>query len=189
MNQPNKTNHRMLIAYASQFGTTAEVAHAIGEVFAQNGTSVETKWVNDVDSLDGYDAVIVGSAIQYDRWMPAAANFVQAHQETLSKLPVAYFFTCLTLAQQSDKTAQKAQEYADKLVALAPQVKPVSVGRFAGAINYQKLSLPFRLLFKGLAITTGVKEGDYRNWEAIRAWANSMQGALADEQRSSLVLA
>lgn len=185
-NHNAKDGQKILIAYASQFGSTAEVARSIGEVLAQNGNAVETKWVKDVTALNSYDAIIIGSAIQYDRWMPAATDFVRMHQNTLSKLPVAYFFTCLTLAQKSDKAERQAKAYADKLYALAPQVKPVSVGRFAGAIDYRKLSFAFRLLFKGLSTITGVQEGDYRDWEAVRAWADNLHFELADEQVSSL---
>ncbi|MCP4610447.1 MAG: hypothetical protein GY845_17200, partial [Planctomycetes bacterium] len=145
----NKGGHKILIAYASESGTTAEVAEAIGEVLCQEGNTVETKWVKNVNDLNNYDAVIIGSAIQYNKWMPEATEFVTANQNILSKLPVAYFFTCLALAIQNEKIKKKkAMEYSDKLYALAPQVKPVDVGRFAGVLDYNKLSFLFRLIFK-----------------------------------------
>jgi len=189
INRKTKEGQKILVAYASQFGSTAEVAQAIGQVLAQNGNTVETKWIENIIGLNSYDAVIIGSAIQYDRWMPVATGFVRRHQNVLSKLPVAYFFTCLTLAQQSEKAERQAKVYADKLHTLLPQVMPVSIGRFAGAIDYRQLSFAFRLLFKGLSTITGVQEGDYRDWEAIRAWANSMHFELAGERVSSLEIA
>lgn len=50
-------------------------------------------------------------------------------------------------------------------------VQPVDVGLFAGAMDYGKLSLPFRLIMKGMKIP----EGDFRDWDVIHAWANDVQ--------------
>jgi len=171
----NKGGRKILIAYASEFGTTSEVAVAIGDVLCQEGNTVETKWVKNVKNLNDYDAVIIGSAIQYDCWMPEAAEFVTANQDTLRKLPVAYFFTCLVLSMQNEKAEKKAMTISDKLYALVPQVKPVSVGRFAGVLDYSKMSFFTLLFFKVMLSILGVKEGDYRDWDAIRAWAKETQ--------------
>jgi menaquinone-dependent protoporphyrinogen oxidase len=71
--------------------------------------------------------------------MPEATEFVTANQNTLSKLPVAYFFTCLALSLQAGKGEKQAMVYSDKLYSLVPQVKPLSVGRFAGVLDYSKM--------------------------------------------------
>lgn len=178
----NKGGQKILIAYASEFGTTGEVAEAIGEVLCQDGNTVETKWVKNVKDLNGYDAVIIGSAIQYDRWMPEATRFVTANQHILSKLPVAFFFTCLVLSRKTEKAEHKAMGYSDKLYSLVPQVKPVDVGRFAGVLDFSKMSFFFRLLFKGFSLITGVQEGDYRDWDAIHSWAKGIHFKLSDER-------
>ncbi len=178
-----KVGQKILVAYASESGTTAEVAEAIGEVLCQEGNTVETKWVKNVNDLNNYDAVIIGSAIQYDRWMPEATEFVTANQNILSKLPVAYFFTCLALSIQNEKAAKKkAMAYSDKLYLLVPQVKPVDVGRFAGVLDYNKLSFFFRLIFKVILSILGVQEGDYRDWDAIRSWAKGLHFKLSDDR-------
>ncbi|MCP4371557.1 MAG: hypothetical protein GY797_26070 [Deltaproteobacteria bacterium] len=170
----NKVGHKILIAYASKFGTTGEVAEAIGEVLYQDGNSVETKWIKNVKDLNNFDAIIIGSAIQYDRWMPEATEFVTANKSILSKLPVAYFFTCLTLFKRTKKAENKAMTYSDKLYSLVPQVKPVSVGRFAGVLDYSNMSFFIRLVAKGIFAIIRVPEGDYRNWDAIRSWAKRL---------------
>ncbi len=177
-NSKNSGSHKILVTYASQFGTTGEVAEAIGEVLCQTGNTVETKWVKNVKDLNGYDAVIIGSAILYDRWMPEAAEFVKANQRILKQLPVAYFFTCLVLHKLNTKGDLKAKKYSDKLQALVPQVKPVSIGGFVGVLDYSKMSFISRLLMKIILFNKGVKEGDYRDWNAIRAWAKDTQSKL-----------
>ena len=174
--------HTMLIAYASEFGTTGKVARAVGEVFCQKGYMVDTKCVKHVQDVYKYDAVVIGSAIHYDTWMSEATEFVTANQHILHALPVAYFFTCLALSKHTEKAEQKAKRYAEKISSLVPYVKPVSVGRFAGVLDYSKMSFLSRQIFKvGLSIM-GVKEGDYRDWDAIRSWAKDLHGKLTHEQ-------
>jgi len=171
----NKGGRKILIAYASEFGSTGEVAVAIGDVLCQEGNTVETKWIKNVKDLNNYDQVIIGSAIHTDHWMSEATEFVTANQHILSKLPVAYFFTCLALSKLNEKAERKAMEYSDKLFAMVPQVKPVSVGRFAGVLDFSKWSFFSRLIAKGICSILRFKEGDYRDWDAIRAWAKNAQ--------------
>ena len=182
LNKNGAGGHKMLIAYASKFGTTSEVAEAIGEILCREGNTVEVKWVKTVKDLRNYDAVIIGSAIQYDKWMSEATEFVKANQIILNRMPVAYFFTCLVLSKHTAKAEHKAKAYSEKLFSLVPHVKPVSVGRFAGVLDYSKMSFFSRQIFKITLSIMGVQEGDYRDWDAIRSWAKSMHFALTNEQ-------
>ena len=167
--------HKILIAYASEFGTTGEVAEEIGAVLCQEGNTVETKWVKNVKGLNDYDAVIIGSPIHKGGWMSEAEEFVKANQKVLQQLPVAYFFTCLFLHELNPKRDLEAKECSDKLQALVPQVKPVSIGGFAGVLDYSDMGFFHRLVLKTILFKKGVKEGDYRDWDAIRAWAKNTQ--------------
>lgn len=171
-------NHKILVAYASRFGTTREVAEVIGRALCRGGARVEVKWIKNIKNLEKYTAVIIGSAIQYDNWMPEARKFVTFNHPLLSKLPVAFFFTCLTLSRRNEKTEQQALAYSDKLYALHPRVKPSSVGRFAGVLDYSKFSFFSRLIFKSVFSVIGIREGDYRDWDAIRAWAGDVYSRL-----------
>ncbi len=171
----NSDGQKILIAYASQFGTTGEVAETIGKVLCQAGNTVEIKWVKNVKDLNDYDAVIIGSPIRYDRWMPEAAEFVKANQKILQQLPVVYFFTCLVLHKLNAKGDLQAKKYSDKLQALVPQVKPISIRGFAGVLDYSKMGFFSRLIMKVILFNKGVKEGDYRDWDAISAWAKETQ--------------
>ena len=168
-----KPNTNVLVAYDSKLGSTAEVAKFMGSVLSEQGASIEVKPLSEVDNLETYDSVIIGSAIRYDRWLPDATAFVRENKTTLCNVRVSFFFTCLTLAKPTPAAVLKAEGYADKLRSIAPDVKPTAVGGFAGVLQFARTPWPARLALRILSITTGVKEGDYRDWKAIRSWTLS----------------
>lgn len=168
-----KPNTKVLVTYDSKLGSTAEVAAFMGRVLAEQGAWVAVNPLSEVDDLDAYDSVIIGSAIRYDRWLPDATAFVKRHKKTLSDQPVSFFFICLTLAKSTPAAILKAEGYAEKLRSLTPEVKPVAVGGFAGVLQFARTPWPARLALRVLSIASGVKEGDYRDWEAIRSWTLS----------------
>jgi menaquinone-dependent protoporphyrinogen oxidase len=170
----NKGGRKILIAYASESGTTGEVAEAIGDALCQDGNTVETKWIKNVKDINNYDAIIIGSPIIYDNWMPEVRELVKNNQDILKNMPVAYFMTCMALSSKEEKAMQQAIEYSDKLCALVPQVKPVSVGRFAGVLDYSKIPFIKRILAKAAMAMHNVEEGDYRDSNAIRTWAKNI---------------
>ena len=163
-------NTKVLVTYDSKLGSTAEVAEFMGSVLSEQGASIAVKPLSEVDDLEAYDSIIIGSAIRYDRWLPDATAFVKENKATLSNIPVSFFFTCLTLAKPTPAALLKAEGYADKLRSHAPEVKPMAVGGFAGVLQFARTPWPARLALRMLSIATGVKEGDYRDWEAIRSW-------------------
>lgn len=167
-------DHKILVTYESQFGSTAEVANFIGHQLTLDSSKIDIKRISEVDDLSSYTKIIIGSAIQYDNWMPEARAFVISNRKILAQLSIAFFFTCLTLSKKTDKTEKKANLYSETLYALAPEVKPISIGRFAGVLNYAKMSLVSRVFAKGLFTIIGVKEGDYRDWNAIGDWTKSL---------------
>lgn len=166
-------NPKILVTYEGQFGSTGEVANVIAAELSKNNTVVIQK-IENASNLNSFDKIIIGSAIQYDKWMPKATNFILTNQETLSKKQVAYFFTCLVLSKKTEKSAEKANDYANKLLKITLQIKPICIGKFAGVLNYSKMSFVQRTLAKGLFAIIGVKEGDYRDWKFIKSWTKSL---------------
>jgi menaquinone-dependent protoporphyrinogen oxidase len=69
----------VLVAAASKHGATDEIAERIGANLADRGLTVEVKKLQDVDDLKRDEAVVLGSAIFYGRWMKEAIRFVDAH--------------------------------------------------------------------------------------------------------------
>jgi len=166
--------HKVLVAYASDCGSTGEVAEAIGQLLCDNGTTVDIRLVENVKDLSPYLHKFIGSAIHSSKWLPEAMKFVEMKQKALSQMPVAYFLTCLTLYKSNDVTRRRARSYLDPVLDAAPQVKPVDMGLFAGVLDYSKLSFVVRMVMKSKMKKKGVPEGDHRNWDAIRAWAKGL---------------
>jgi menaquinone-dependent protoporphyrinogen oxidase len=173
------SGHNILVAYSSSFGSTGEVAEAIAGELCSRGATVDVGRIAEVAGLAKYDAVVIGSAIQYDKWMPEAREFVLANQNALAEIPVAYFFCCLTLSQRSPKAEAKAAGYAESLLSLSSRVTPVSVGQFAGVLDYSQMPWYARLPARAIMAAMDVKEGDHRDWVGIRSWADVMCPLLA----------
>jgi menaquinone-dependent protoporphyrinogen oxidase len=167
---------KILVTYASRTGSTAGVAEAIGKTLSENGVQVEVRPMEDVKDLAPYRAVVAGSAIQGRQWLPEAMQFVQAHQASLAQKPFAAFLVCMTLTISNGKYRAQVADWLQPVRAL---VKPVSEGLFAGVLDISKVpSFSDRLKFR-LSVVFGVwAEGDHRDWNAIRAWAESIRPLL-----------
>jgi menaquinone-dependent protoporphyrinogen oxidase len=157
----------VLVAYASKAGTTAEVADAIGKRLAGTGLAVDVRRARNVRSVDGYAAVIVGSAIRAGHWLTEAVRFVKTHEEALATRKTAFFTLCMTLRQDTPEHRETVAAY---LKPVREILEPDKIEFFAGKMDYRKLALAPRLIVRGMK----VPEGDFRNWDAIGAWADAL---------------
>lgn len=169
-----KMKSRLLIAYGSRCGSTGGVAEAIGQTLCETGTAVDVRLVKNANDLRPYQGVIVGSAIRMGKWLPEVVEFVKTNQDTLSRIPVAYFVVCLSMKDDTAENRNKVLAYLDPVRKQVPQVKPLGIGLFAGAIDFNKLSFLHNLMLK----VKGATEGDFRNWSAIRSWAAGLRPAV-----------
>jgi menaquinone-dependent protoporphyrinogen oxidase len=169
-------SNEVLVTYASRTGSTAGVAEAIGASLSKHGTQVDVRPMQEVEELTPYRAVVAGSAIQGKQWLPEAMQFVGTHQAALAQRPFAAFLVCMTLAISNEKYRE---EVADWMQPVRAMVKPVSEGLFAGVLDIGRVpSLRDRLGFR-LSVALGVwSEGDHRDWDAIRSWAESIRPLL-----------
>lgn len=165
---------RILVAYASRYGSTAKIAEAIGEVLSENGADVDVRNLAEVASPAVYDAAVVGAPIFSSEWMPEATEWVKAHGNAWKNIRTACFVVSMRLREDTPEI----REVEEALITVEKVVlQPVSVGLFAGALDYSKLSALVKLQIQSKALP----EGDFRDWDAIRAWAAEVRPLLLDD--------
>jgi len=81
----------VLVAYASRHGATRGIAERIATALGEAGISAEAKPVDQVRTLDPYDAFVIGSAAYMFHWLREATAFVKRHHSLLFHRPVWLF--------------------------------------------------------------------------------------------------
>lgn len=163
------TGKKLLVTYASKYGSTGGIADAIGQALCSKGATADILLMKNVVDLSPYQGVIVGSPVYMGKWLPEAVDFVKQHVEALRPLPVAYFLACMTLREPTQENMATALAYLDPVLKTIPEIKPLGISAFAGALDYSKLSW----LTKKIMKSKDSPEGDFRDWMAIRAWAEA----------------
>lgn len=169
MNTPS-----ILVAYATRFGSTQEVAEVIAESLRQAGLAVDLQPMQQVKGIDQYDAVVLGAAIYNAKWHAEAHHFLAQHQEILRQRPLAIF--ALGPLTTGEVPMRNSHRQLDKELARYPWLNPVALEIFVGKYDPKKPGLGF---FERM-----MPARDYRNWEAIRAWAQALPAQLRHAERS-----
>jgi len=158
---------KVLVAYASKYGSTGGVADAIGKELCSKGMAADVVLIKNARNVISYQGVVIGSAIYMSKWMSEAVDFVKKNKDSLRQVPVAYFLVCMTISQPTEKKQAEVLSYMDPVRKAVPEIKPVGIGTFAGALDYSNLSWLNEKILK----SKGTPEGDFRDWNAIHAWA------------------
>lgn len=164
---------RILVAYASRYGSTMEVAEAIGDVLGERGPDIEVDVLTAKEvtaagvDVASYGMVVVGSPVYAGKWLGDATEFVKKHAAALQAVPVAIFSVGLTLKED---TPENRATMAEATKGITDIISPVATGMFAGKLDTKVLSLPMRMIIKAMKSP----EGDFRNWDTIREWAEGL---------------
>src|SRR5215469_9680595 len=81
----------VLVAYATRYGSTQEVAEAIAATLREGGLAVDLQPAQDVRTLDQYRVVLLGAPLSLFHWHKDALHFLARHREALTQRPVAIF--------------------------------------------------------------------------------------------------
>jgi len=167
---------KCLVVYASEAGSTREVAEKVGQVLTGKGLSVDVRPVNQVRNLAGYDAVVLGAAIRMCKPLGKMMAFANRHKNELAKLPTAAFTVGLAMKDAAPKGPADAEKYAAPFLALLSNRKSTTF--FAGKLDLNTLTPLFRMMMSKMTESDPSSIGDFRDWNAIQTWAETLPGSL-----------
>ena len=167
---------KILVTYGTAAHSTREVAEAVAQELERgNGRQVDLLPARKVSSLAGYEAVVVGSGVRAGRVYRETTTFLERYATELPKLPTAFFVVCLTMQEDTPENRREAGAYLEQMGAAVPMAQPAATELFGGLLDLSRLPWPLRIVMKLRKETPG----DYRDWEAIHAWAASLPAALS----------
>ena len=129
----------------------------------------------DAPPVANYDAVVVGSAVYFGQWLRAARQYLEHNQLDLLNRPVWLF--------SSGPVGPTAPQLKDDPPAIPQLVKQVGARghrTFVGKLDPAQLGLGERFIMWNVKrfAPDAARDGDFRDWGAIRAWADEISTAL-----------
>jgi len=166
---------RVLVAYASRFGSTRAIALRIGGVLAAAGLAVDVQAAGDSGEIDVYGAVVIGSTVEAGRWLPDAVSFVERHRTELAVRPVWLFSS----GPLGDRSARAPQPDPKDVGAIRRAVAPRDHRVFAGSFDRATADFDGMGIVDRTVVRRFLPDGDWRDWPEIEAWARGIAAALA----------
>ncbi len=161
----------VLVAWATRYGSTEEVAHAVADDLLKQGFTVNARPMTEVQGVERFDAVVLGFALYMSRIHKDARRFLTTYKEQLTGVPVAVF--CLGPVHADEKEFVEARRQLDKQLTAFPWFSPIALEIIGGRFDPQKLGL-----LRYVPAMRSVPASDARNWEAIHSWAYHLPAAL-----------
>lgn len=158
----------ILVTAASKHGSTLEIGKAISDELNERGLDAAFLELSEVADPGRYEAFVVGSAIYVGRWLPEARAFLNAHRQLLLERPVWLFSS--GPVGEAPGVGIDDRELAE-LMALS-QARDHRL--FSGRLVRSELGFGERLISR----VVRAPEGDFRDWDAIRAWADDIAAEL-----------
>lgn len=177
---------RVLVAYASKHGATKGIADHIGNGLRHSGHAVDVRPAETPGDPSAYDAFVIGSAAYAGHWLRPARSMVRKNKELLSHKPV-WLFSSGPLGEAVDAKGRDQREASvPKEAAEFEAIHPRDFHVFFGALDVDKLSAWERALPKMIpALRRLMPEGDYRDWQDIDGWTDSIAHELESSDRQS----
>lgn len=171
-----RASDRVLVAYGSKHGATAEIAEAIGRTLTAAGMQVDVQPAGRVQSLEPYRAVVLGSAVYAGRWRHDAARLLR--QRELANRDV-WLFSSGPVGEDRGDAAQRER------MTRPPRVQRVAtaIGAHEHVVFGGKVGDDHGFIGKKMARAMPPELRDRRDWSAIAAWATAIAATLGTAHR------
>ncbi|OXM45396.1 flavodoxin domain-containing protein [Amycolatopsis alba] len=170
---------KILVAAASRHGATRDIADEIGRCLGSElggRAVVEVQSAEDVVSVEDYDVVLLGSAVYMGHWLDGAKTLIEQHEVLRHK--DVWLFSSGPVGEPP-KPADEPLDVAGLMTLSRAHGHRV----FQGRIDRSRLRFAERAMVAALR----VKDGDYRDWTAIRNWATEIAAQLKATEGSGHV--
>ena len=163
----------VLVAYVTRYGSTKGIAERIAAVMSDAGLRVSVRSADEDLPAGAYDAVVFGSPVFDQRWLPAGDAFVARNREALARHPV-WLFSVGTFGDRKRLVGRLMQREPKNIGEVLDAIGPREYRVFAGVIERSQWPAPSR----GLYHLLGGRLGDNRDWADIDAWARAIAAQL-----------
>ncbi len=167
---------RILVAYASKYGSTMEIARKVGDVLTTAGLKVDVVAAEKVTDLTPYDAVVLGSAVYAGTWRQEAVKFLEDYKASLTRIPV-WLFSSGPMGEGDPAVLAQGWHFPNAQLPIADHIHARDLALFHGVLSMDKLTFVEKQIAKEFSSPVG----DFRDWGAINNWAVSIAAALRPE--------
>ncbi len=167
----------VVVRFASQDGSTREIAERIAARLEEAGLAVVLATVEDDAPLPAGAPIVLGSAIHNGRWLERAYAFVAAHREALAAAEL-WLFSVSSFGDTNRRTKWLMKRVPQSIGALRAALAPRDVRVFAGVVrgeHWPRWAPVVLRLF-------GSRVGDNRDWPVIDAWADEIARSVLRER-------
>jgi menaquinone-dependent protoporphyrinogen oxidase len=164
---------KILVAYASKYGATAEIAERIGEVIRRSHPNVDVVNAKQVKDPASYPVVVLGSALYMGQWHKEAAKFLQDNEAELARKNV-WLFASGPSGKGDPKELAAGMYLPKSLQPVVERIKPREFAVFHGNVDPRKINFLEKWILRQVKAETG----DFRDWQAIERWAASIAKAV-----------
>lgn len=174
----------VLVAYATRHGATTAIAERIARSLTEHGLAARAMPVDDVRTVTAYDAVVLGSATYAFHWLKDATRFARRHRDDLAVRPVWLFSSGPLGTDQVDEEGRDVRETSrpHELDKIAEQLGVRGERVFFGA--YDAEAAPIGVMERAMrrlpAGKRALPSGDFRDWDAVEAWAGEIAAELTE---------